>query len=132
MAIALLYRVELLGLFQVRRKICLEINQPFLRAIRVQAKRSWSFQFERGSVPLFICVGEIVYVGACRNLRTRPFMLLCSKLLALLVDAQLLEVVVQVYWSDSFILQKVIYSELDINIVEVGKARICSLLLDAS
>lgn len=58
-------------------------------------------------------------------------MLLCSKLLALLVDAQLLEVVVQVYWSDSFFLQKVVYSELDINIVEVGKARICSLLLDA-
>lgn len=124
--------MELLRLFHVWGKICFVINFPLMLTIWIEAKGCWPFQFERRSVPLFICICKTAHIDTCLNQWKWSYELLRSKLLALLVDAQLLKVIIQVNWSDGFILKKVIYSELYINIFEAGKARICHLLFGSN
>ena len=85
------------------------------------------FQLKKRTLCLLIRASD----NACVSSRTNQWTWLASiwraNSLTLLVDAQLLQVVVQVNWTYALLLKKSVYLELDINETKIWRARPCLL-----
>ena len=132
--LSLLDGLKLVGLSHVRSVYVIGIGgsqhlRPVLQPFCRQAQRLGPLQFQRGGVALVGLSNAKLDLSTGINDWDWLGALLLTQLQALLIDAELLQVFVQVDRSHTLALQEVIDSELDVNEFYVERARVSCLSL---